>query len=88
MKMIIAIVGDNAHHEISESLINQDYRVTQLATTSGFLREGSTTLMIGVEAKGVEEALQVIRDSVPKSTDNEVKKVTLYVINVKNFNRL
>jgi len=88
MKMIMAIADDDIHNEISTSLIKMDFRVTQLASTSGFLRDGSTTLMIGVEDEKVDEALQIIRDAVPKIPDAERKQVTLYVLNIKNFNRL
>ena len=88
MKMIMAIAEDNIHNEISNSLIKRDFRVTQLASTSGFLREGSTTLMIGVEDEKVDEALQIIRETVPKTEDVERKQITLYVLNIKNFNRI
>jgi len=84
----MAIADDDIHNEISTSLIKMDFRVTQLASTSGFLRDGSTTLMIGVEDEKVDEALQIIRDAVPKTPDSERKQVTLYVLNIKNFNRL
>ena len=88
MKMIMAIAEDDIHNEISNSLIKRDFRVTQLASTSGFLREGSTTLMIGVEDEKVDEVLQIIRDTVPKTQDAEKKQITLYVLNIKNFNRI
>lgn len=88
MKMIMAIAEENLHTEISEALINKGFRVTQLSTTSGFLRGGSTTLMIGVGDEKVEEALQLIRDVIPKSPDEETNRVTLYVLNVKSFHRL
>ena len=88
MKMIVAISEENLHTEISNSLINKNFRVTQLSTTSGFLRGGSTTLMIGVGNEKVEEALQLIRDAVPKSPDDKTNRVTLYVLNVKSFHQL
>ena len=88
MKMIVAIAEENLHTEISNSLINKGFRVTQLSTTSGFLRGGSTTLMIGVGNEKVEEALQLIRDAVPKSPNDEANRVTLYVLNVKSFHQL
>ena len=88
MKMILTISEDDIHTEISSSLIQRNFRVTQLASTSGFLRGGSTTLMIGVEDEKVEEAMEIIRDSVPKPANTKKKQVTLYVLNIKNFNRL
>jgi len=87
MKMIIAIVDDTIRGEISDNLLEENYRVTQLATTGGFLRGRATTLMVGAEDELVERALQIIRKSIPKSLDPKKKQATLYVLNVKNFSR-
>jgi uncharacterized protein YaaQ len=88
MKMIIAIVEDTSTDRVSEALLGTGFRVTQLATTGGFLREGATTLMVGVDDEKVEHALQVIRGQFDPSPDTEDKKATLYVLNVKNFRRV
>ncbi len=88
MKMIFAIVDDTKSELISQALLAANFRVTQLASTGGFLRGGATTLMAGVEANKVEQALQVIRDQIPPSPDPEKKRATLYVINVKSFDRV
>ncbi len=87
MKMILAIVDDARKDEISQALLQSNFRVTQLATTSGFLRGGATTLMIGVEDNLIEDALQIIRDQI-SSMPNPDNPTTLYVLNVKSFNRL
>ena len=87
MKMILAIVDDSTKDEVSQSLLQSNFRVTQLATTSGFLRSGATTLMVGVEDDLIEEALQIIRDEVGRSPASD-HPTTLYVLNVKSFNRL
>lgn len=88
MKMIMAIVNDERYQQISQTLLSANYRVTQLATTSGFLRGGETTLMIGVSDDQVEEALQIIREQIPATQDLDKKRATIYVLNVKNFYRL
>ena len=88
MKMIMAIVDDGKHEQISQTLLSAKYRVTQLATTSGLLRGGETTLMIGVNDDQVEDALTIIRDQIPASHDPDKKQATIYVLNVKNFSRL
>jgi len=88
MKMIMAIVDVAKSEMISQSLLDANFRVTQLATTGGFLRGGATTLMIGVDDDLVDAALQIIRNKV-KGTDKTGRfQATLYVLNVKNFNRL
>jgi len=88
MKMIVAIVEDTKSDEISQALLSARFGVTQLATTGGFLRGGATTLMVGVEDDLVENALQIIRGQIPPSDDPEKKQATLYVLNVKGFNRV
>lgn len=87
MKMILAIVDDTRKEIVSQALLQSNFRVTQLATTSGFLRGGATTLMIGVEDDLIEDALQIIRDQIA-NLPNPDSPTTLYVLNVKSFNRL
>lgn len=88
MKMIVAIVDGSQSERVSQALLSADFRVTQLASTGGFLREGSTTLMVGVPAAQVEAALQIIRAQFPGEPDPEQARATLYVLNVKDFKRV
>ena len=88
MKMIFAIIDDAQSDDISQVLLSANYRVTKLATTRGFLRGGATTLMVGVDDDRVKNALQIIRDQVQESQDTANNQVTIYVLNVKSFNRL
>lgn len=88
MKMIIAIVENDLSDATSQALIAQNFRVTRLASTGGFLREGATTLMVGVEDEQLETALQIIREQTPPAADPQKIQVTIYVINVKNFKRV
>jgi uncharacterized protein YaaQ len=86
MKMIIAIVKDSETEQISQSLLSANFRVTKLATTGGFLREGATTLMIGVEDDKVDDALSLIRNQIDQDPENP--QATIYVLNIKNFSRV
>ena len=63
MKMIMAIVENHFSDATSGALIGANFRVTRLASTGGFLREGATTLMVGVEDDQLEKALQLITRS-------------------------
>lgn len=60
MKLIFAIVHDRDRHKLSDRLVKDGFRFTQLASTGGFLREGNTTFLIGVEDGLVDAALQVV----------------------------
>jgi len=88
MKMIMAIVADALSEAVSQALLTHQYRVTQLAATGGFMREGATTLMVGVEDDLVEKALQIIRHEIPPSEDPDKNQATLYVLNVKSHHRV
>ena len=61
MKLVIVIVQDKDAVHLLDGLLAKGLRATKLATTGGFLREGNTTLMIGVEDDRLEEVMQVVR---------------------------
>jgi len=62
MKLIIAIVHDEDSLNLVDTLNEQGYRVTKLATTGGFLKSGNTTLIIGVVDEKVNPVLKIIED--------------------------
>lgn len=88
MKMIVTIVSDSISSDLSETLIDADYRVTSLTTTGSFFHSGATTLMIGVEDELVQDALQIIRKTVNNHPNYEENSATIYVLNVKNYHHL
>jgi uncharacterized protein YaaQ len=87
MKMIMAIVEDHFSDNTSNALVQANFRVTRLASTGGILREGATTLMIGVEDEKLEAALNLIRDQISPSEDPNKINATIYVLNVKDYRR-
>jgi len=62
MKLIIAVVQDDDVDELVEKLVKKKVSSTKLASTGGFLREGNTTLLIGIEEERVEETIDIIKD--------------------------
>ncbi len=88
MKMIIAIIRDQDNEPVSQALITGGFRVTRIASTGGFLRRGSSTLMIGVSDEKVDEAIQVIKDSASPAEEAGQKRGTLFVLDVKNFTQI
>jgi uncharacterized protein YaaQ len=88
MKMIIAIIHDHDNEPVSQALIASGFRVTRVASTGGFLRRGSSTLMIGVEDEKVDEAIQTLRNTTTPSDDPGQKRCTLFVLDVKNFTQI
>ena len=62
MKLVLAIVQDDDALDLIEELNDKGFGVTKLATTGGFLKSGSTTLMIGVEIDKVDVVIKVIEE--------------------------
>ena len=88
MKLIITIISDNDNEPVSQALIGGGFRVTRIASTGGFFRKGSSTLMIGVNDERVDEAIQVVRQSTSPVNDPMLKRATLFVIPVENFTQI
>jgi uncharacterized protein YaaQ len=84
MKLIITIIRDNDNESVSQALIGKGFRVTHIASTGGFMRKGSSTLMIGVQDEKVDEAIEVISSSTSPANDPLLKRATVFVINVEH----
>ncbi|HWJ02570.1 MAG TPA: cyclic-di-AMP receptor [Verrucomicrobiae bacterium] len=61
MKLVVAIVHDNDSARLVRSLVKGGFSSTKLASTGGFLREGNTTLLLGVEDEKVNQVVEIIR---------------------------
>lgn len=60
MKLVFAIVQDEDAHKLVDKLMENNFGVTKLASTGGFLRSGNTTLIIGVDTEKVDEVIDII----------------------------
>ena len=87
-KLIIAIIRDDDNERVSAKLTAEDFRVTQIASTGGFLRSGRSTLLIGVEDERVPRALEVLRENCSEARNPQEKKATVFVLNVDEFAQL
>lgn len=63
MKLIVSIVNSDDARGLLDQLVNRGFRATVISTTGGFLREGNTTIFIGVEDEKVDEVLRLIKQS-------------------------
>jgi uncharacterized protein YaaQ len=85
MKLIIAILRDVDNEPVSHALTTAGFRVTLIASTGGFLRRGSTTLLIGVDDEQLENALGIIRTNCAPASEPGVKRATIFVLKVDQF---
>jgi uncharacterized protein YaaQ len=87
MKLILAVVRDIDTESVLNTLLEKGFRVTRLASTGGFLRRGSTTLMIGVDEGNEKDVIDIIKNAVGQP-DPDQHRVTLFVINATDFEQI
>ncbi len=67
MKLAMFVIEDARTDAAVDALVGQGFRVTRLASTGGFLRRGSTTLLVGVEDTEIERCKNVVSKQAPGS---------------------
>ena len=82
MKMIITIIKDNDTDAVIKALTSEDFRVTTIASTGGFLRSGVSTLLCGVEDDRLQKALDIMHKVFPPLKESTEKRCALFVVNV------
>lgn len=87
MKMIIVIIKDHEADPVTQALTAENFRVTRIASTGGFLRSGVATLLIGVEDGDVDAAIRVLRGSLSEAKPGE-KRATLFVVPVERYEQV
>jgi uncharacterized protein YaaQ len=87
MKLILAIVRDTDAEVMVSRLVAQGYRVTRIASSGGFLRKGSVTLVIGVEPEKVQSVIDLLKE-VGGATEPGQHRVTLFVVNALRFEQI
>ena len=87
MKMIILILKDQLTDALTVALTSAQYRVTRIGSTGGFLRSGTTTMLIGVEDAQVESAISLIRSNAA-SAPSENPQTTLFVVPVSRYEQV
>jgi uncharacterized protein YaaQ len=61
MKLVMSIVHHDDARPLVDKLLQRGYRATITSTTGGFLREGNSTVFVGVEDELVEQVLAIIK---------------------------
>ncbi len=60
MKLVVTIVQDDDADDVLEALTAAEFRATRLASTGGFLRQGNTTIIVGVPDEVVDQVIEII----------------------------
>ncbi|MBN1488131.1 MAG: cyclic-di-AMP receptor [Anaerolineae bacterium] len=84
MKLIIAIIKDSDALAVSDALVEEEYGVTRVASTGGFLRHGNVTLLIGVEEHQIEPVFEIIEQNCNEPESGQ-HKATIFVLPAEDF---
>jgi uncharacterized protein YaaQ len=87
MKLMIVIVRDTNEENAIQVLVKNNYRVTRMASTSGFLRRGNVTLLIGVETEKVDAVLDLLRQAC-HPVDIDQYRATVFVVDMPYFEQI
>lgn len=87
-RLIITILRDANGEDVLNALLDANFRVTRIASTGGFMRRGNSTLLIGVKKERVEEAIKLIREHSAPAIDPGLKRATVFVLKVDQFEQL
>lgn len=60
MKLLIAIVNNDDAHIVNSNLNKAGYPATKIASTGGFLMNGNSTFLIGVNDEDVDHIIELI----------------------------
>jgi uncharacterized protein YaaQ len=90
MKLMICIADKRYGPKLVKHLSEKGYRVTKLASTGGFLKEGNDTLLIGVSNQDIKQLQEEMKKSVEhverqKKRSSQEKRYTSFVIDGQNF---
>jgi uncharacterized protein YaaQ len=61
MKLVVCIVHNRDRNRLCDELVKSGFKFTVIVTTGGFLREGNTTLLAGVEEEELGTLQEIVR---------------------------
>jgi len=86
MKMIIAVLKDTDSDAVTQGLTSAEFRVTRVASTGGFFKKGTVTLLVGVDDDKVDVAIQVMKEKTTVVSGE--KRCTVFVVPVDRFEQI
>lgn len=84
-KVILVIAKGDCADRLIHELLDAQFRVTEFASMGGFLRQKSTTLIIGVRPERIEQALALIRTVCASEPERAEHNATIFVLEAEQF---
>ncbi|MHC5099962.1 cyclic-di-AMP receptor [Peptoniphilus genitalis] len=78
MKLVIAIVQDEDSENLIRSLNENNFKVTKISSTGGFLKSGNVTILSGIEDEELDKFMGILEEN---SKTREVKR-TIQPVNI------
>lgn len=88
MKLVVAIIRDSDAMDVTDALVENDFRMTRIASTGGFLRRGNVTLLIGVEEDALDRLFETIQNACEAPDRPNQHKATIFVMPAEDFIQL
>lgn len=92
MKLIIGVIDNEYINAIIKTFMENQIRITKLASTGGFLKRGNTTILIGSEEDNLENIVDIIRQKCRvtvgkgyEKIDEDVAGAHLFVVDVNQY---
>ncbi len=87
-KLIFAIIRDSDSTAVLDSLVSNGFRATRISSSGGFMRQGNTTLIIGVEADKVDAAIACLKSACGATPTDGSHRATLFVMNAARYEQI
>jgi uncharacterized protein YaaQ len=88
MKLMFIIVPNDDVDGIVQLLVDNQFRVTRVASTGGFLRRGNVTLMLGVEEGMVQPVIDLLRKECVPAPEYSQHRATIFVVDMPFFEQI
>jgi uncharacterized protein YaaQ len=69
MKLAVCIVHNRDKSPVTEQLVKNGFKFTVIGSTGGFLREGNTTILIGIEEAELPNLQALFRETCQSRED-------------------
>lgn len=73
VKLVVCIVHNRDRNRVTEELVKSGFKFTVIGSTGGFLREGNTTFLIGVQ----EDELATLKKVVAQNSQSREQLVNV-----------
>ena len=73
MKLMYIIVRQDNESDVVNALISENFIITKLSTSGGFLRKGNTTLFSCVDDKDLDKAISIVKKECGKRQKIQVE---------------